>query len=44
MPRDSVFCPKCGAQFENTGQSKIDLPKEESIIYEKKAPPRLTKR
>ena len=38
IPRDSVYCPKCGAQFENTGQSKIDLPKEESRGHETKPP------
>lgn len=36
IPRDSVFCPKCGAESQKTGQVKTDLPKEESRGQETK--------
>ena len=38
IPRDSVYCPKCGAEFEKTGQVTTGLPKEETSTYEKKSP------
>jgi len=38
IPRDSVFCPKCGAESQKTGQVKTDLPKEESRSYEENPP------
>lgn len=35
IPRDSLFCPKCGAQLKRIGESETDLPKEEKAYSEK---------